>query len=131
MADRICLDTTVLVDLLRNKSETVEWMKTAEKTSLLTTTFINAFELFTGAFLSQAKDKNIRATEALLQRLRLLTLSHESARRAGECYALLQKEGNIVEIRDILIGSIALAEGCSIKTRNVKHFTRISGIVVE
>ena len=55
-------------------------------------------------------------------------LSIESADEGGKQKAILEKKGNIVEFRDILIGSVALMEGFSLKTNNMKHFERIEGL---
>ncbi|MBI4016260.1 MAG: type II toxin-antitoxin system VapC family toxin [Candidatus Aenigmarchaeota archaeon] len=131
MADRICLDTNVLVDVLRNKTDSVDWLKAVENKSIIATTYINAFELYYGAFRSVAREVNMHAAETLLQRLMLLNFSKASARHAGETFAKLQREGNTVEIRDLFMASIATAEGFKLKTKNVKHFERIHGVVLE
>ncbi|MBI4148525.1 type II toxin-antitoxin system VapC family toxin [Candidatus Woesearchaeota archaeon] len=131
MADRICLDTTMLVLLLRNDTATVEWMKNQESQSLLFTTYVNAFELYCGAYASTYKEQNLRAAQELLQRLHVLNLSPESVRHAGDVWATLKTTGQAIEIRDLLIGTIALVEGCRLKTKNTKHFERIPGLVVD
>lgn len=131
MADKICIDTDVLVAFLRNNPETVDWLTRIEKDSLLATTYVNAFELYYGAFHSTKIEKNLQATDQLLQRLLLLNLSQKSVCHAGECHAQLKKEGREIEIRDLLIGTIAQTEGFRLKTYNQKHFERIPNLLLE
>ena len=126
METKICLDTTVLVDFLRNKKETVDWIENHKQLVLATTT-ISLFELYHGAYL---KNQQIHAVQQLAQRLLILTLSVESSRHAGEQLATLQKNGQEVEFRDVLIGSIAVAEGFAVKTNNQKHFARMKDVVL-
>ena len=131
LADRICLDTTLLVDLLRNKPAAIQWVTGVERHAHLATTQINAFELYYGAHKSTAPNQNLAATEKLLQRLTLLPMSRESALHAGELLARLEKQGKTIEFRDLFIGSIAMVEGFRLKTENKKHFERMSGLVLE
>ncbi len=131
MADRICVDTDVLVGFLRNDKQIVEWFSSIEKTSVLATTQINAFELYFGAFHSVKREKNLESTERLLQRLILLNMSQDSARHAGECLHRMKTAGNEIEMRDIIIGCITLVNGFRLKTTNKKHFGRIPGLVIE
>ena len=44
--------------------------------------------------------------------------------------AQVEKSGETIEIRDLLIGCIAREEGLSLLTRNVKHFRKIPGLTV-
>lgn len=128
MEDKICLDTDFLVNFLRNNKNEVEFIKENEMANELATTFINIFELYYGAYKSNNRDENIKLVNMLLNRITLLNLSHEASEKAGEISARLEKEGNILEFRDILIGTIALVNGYSIKTNNAKHFDKIDGL---
>ena len=126
METKICIDTNVLVDFLRNKKEAIEWIH-GQEGSILATTTITLFELYHGPYLYQ---KDIYAVQQLAQRLLVLTLSDESSRRAGEMLAKLQKKGLEIEFRDVLIGSIAATEGFAVKTNNKKHFLRMDDVRV-
>ena len=130
MENSVCLDTDILIDFIRNNKETVDWVKQHEENYELATTTVNVFELFYGVYESGFPKANMKDVEDLISRLKILNLSLESTREGGKQLARLKKEGNIVEFRDILIGSIALTERFMLKTNNKKHFLRIEGLKV-
>ena len=126
---RTIIDTDVLVDLLRNKKETLAFVSKLEaKKFLLATTAVNAFELYYGAHKSATPEKGIQSTETLLKRLVLLPLTTRSAQKAAHIYAELGKKGQPIGLRDTFIGGIALTRGYSVATRNVEHFKKIRGL---
>jgi len=128
MEDTIILDTDVLVDLIREKSEIVKWVKEHEVIDILATTIINIFEIFNGAYKSVDSDKKLILAESLIERLKILDFDLESAKISGKQKALLEDEGLILDIRDLFIGSIALSNNLPLKTNNKKHFERIEGL---
>ena len=128
MEDKICLDTDFLVNFLRNKNEEAEFIKTSEASKELVTTCITLFELYYGAYKSKEAENNLNAISSLANRIEILDFSSESAKKAGEILSKLEKQGKPIEFRDIFIGAIALSNNCSIKTYNIKHFSRIEGL---
>ena len=130
MEDKICLDTDFLVNFLRNETEEVEFIKKNEINKDLATTYINLFELYYGAYKSNEKENNLKAIYSLLNRLNILNFSVDSVKKAGEILAKLEKEGNLIEFRDLFIGTVALVNGYPIKTKNIKHFSRIEGLKI-
>lgn len=128
MENSICLDTDILIDLLRNKKEVVNWIKSVENDSNLATTMINAFELYAGAYKSSRVNENLIAVKNLLKRLKIIGFTLYSIEAAGKQRAFLEKTGNSMEIRDLFIGIISLSEGYSLKTNNKNHFLRIDGL---
>lgn len=125
------IDTDILIDLLRNAKETVTFIsKIEENETPLSTTVINAFELYYGAHKSKQRKQNLRATRKLLNRLILLPLEPTSAETAGHIYAELEAKGQPIGLRDSLIGAITLSKGFRIATKNVKHFQKITGLIV-
>jgi len=129
MENKICLDTDFLVNFLRNKKEEVEFILLNESKALFATTFINLFELYYGAYKSEVKD-NIKNLEDLYFRLIILNLSKEAVKNAGEVLVELEKKGEPIDFRDLLIGCTAKTEGFCVKTNNKKHFQRIPGLIV-
>jgi tRNA(fMet)-specific endonuclease VapC len=122
----LVLDTDVLVANLRGKSSSLKDFEGKN----LATTVVNAFELFHGAYKSKQSLQNLSATRGLLASLELLGLDIKAAERAGETLSQLQKSGEAIEIRDILVGCIAREKGYSVLTFNVRHFRRILGLQV-
>lgn len=125
------LDTDILIDLLRNVKETVTFLSEMEENlTLLSTTAINAFELYYGAHKSQQQKQNLKATTKLLNRLTILPLDQTSAETAGHIYAELETKGQPIGLRDSLIAAITLTKGFTIATKNVKHLQKITSLTV-
>ena len=49
---------------------------------------------------------------------------------AGNITASLERDRNMIDIRDLLIASIALVNGSGVLTNNVRHFSRIKHLRV-
>jgi len=128
---RAVIDTDILIDLLRNVEEIVSFIgEIEEKKMVLSTTIINSFELFQGAYRSKRREENVSATRRLLDRLILLTISPRSAEAAGRICAELEEKGQPIGSRDALVAAVSLTKGYAVITRNAKHFRRISGLTV-
>ena len=128
MENTICLDTDILADFLRNKEYAIKWIEEHEDENILATTIISIFELYYGAYKSSSPEKEVEAIEELIDKLQILDFSLNSVHEAGKQKARLEKEGKVIEFRDIFIGAITLVEGFSLKTNNKKHFERIEGL---
>lgn len=126
---RIVLDTTVLISHLRAAGEPSTVTRLVGKAELATTT-INLFELYLGAYKYREVGVNLTAVKGLSSTLKILTVTESAAETGGKVLADLQKAGRDIEIRDILVGAVALEEGFAVATRNVDHFTRIPGLQV-
>ncbi|MFH1650311.1 MAG: type II toxin-antitoxin system VapC family toxin [Candidatus Woesearchaeota archaeon] len=130
LVHKVCFDTDILIDVLRNRRDAVSFVKEIEQKHELTTTPITVFELFRGAFKSRNPDKAALGVATLLQSLTVLNLSMTSCRKAGFIAAELEKNGMLLDFHDVLIAAVALENDCSIKTNNKKHFSRIPGLKV-
>lgn len=126
METGIVLDTDVLVSDLRGRTSILSSLEGKDPS----TTVVNAFELYHGAYKSKESSANLSATRGLLGSLRVVGFSLKAAERAGEALAEAQKSGHTIEIRDLLIGCIAREEGLSLLTYNVKHFQKVPGLTV-
>ncbi len=126
MGNSFCLDTDILVNFLRDKPKAVDWFNKNKEKAILATTIINLFELYYGAYKSKNPKKSLNAIKDLSAQLLILNTSVKSVHEAGKQFALLEKKGEIIDIRDVLIGTIALVENFSFKTNNKKHFSRIN-----
>lgn len=126
-----CLDTDLLVGILRGSGDTRKIMERLDEEGVQFTTSINVFELFVGAFLSRKRDTNLRSVESLLAKLSIIELDAETAKLAGLVAARLKQRGVGIDFRDVLIAAIALSHDLTIITRNVRHFSRIEGLKVQ
>jgi len=127
----VCLDTSVLVDNLRGRGETVDYIGKLEAAGTgLSTTTINSFELFYGAYRSVRRERNLAATKALLRRLVVVELSEAASEEAGKLLAMLESKGEGIDFRDILIAAISKTQEMALVTRNTEHFSKIPGLEV-
>jgi len=68
------------------------------------------------------------SARALLKRLIILTMELASAQNAGRMYTELEKQGEPIGLRDVMIGTIAVTKGYRLATRNIEHFQKIKGL---
>ncbi len=129
--ETICIDSDVLIGVLRNNKDAVERIKKLEADNcILATTVINAFELYYGAYLSKNCSENKDAARKLIERLSMLSLTEFTAEECGKTMADLEKRGTPIEIRDLFIGVIAASYGYSLLTGNKAHFKNIPNLTV-
>ncbi len=124
------MDTDILIDLLRKKDYAVSLIKKLEDGVELATSAINAFELYRGAYKSRNQEKNLASVKGLLNSLYMLNTDEDSMEIAGKITARLERGGNMIDIRDLLIASIALVNGFGVLTNNVGHFNKIKHLRV-
>lgn len=127
MGQKICVDSDVLINFLRNEPEAVAFINTYKDTELAITP-INIFELYRGAYHTKAQRHNLWIVEHLLRKLTVLPFTALAAKYAGEMYAELSAQGNAIDMRDLFIGVIAIVHGFAVKTNNKKDFSRIEGL---
>ncbi len=126
-----CLDTDLLIAILRMNPDAEGKISQLDEESRNATTAINAFELYYGANKSQKKTINLEGTKKLLSRLDILPLDEDSAEKAGEYFADLEKRGLQVEFRDALVAAISTRNHLTLVTRNKKHYSRMSEVSIE
>ncbi|MGB2727451.1 MAG: type II toxin-antitoxin system VapC family toxin [Halobacteriota archaeon] len=128
----VCFDTDFLVALLRKEEVAIEKLETyVEREGVLSTTVISACELFEGAYKGDGAEKKITRVKELLRRLEILELNLSSSELFGKVYNELRLQGRDIGVLDTLISSIVLANGDKLITRNIKHFERVTGLLVE
>ena len=123
----LCLYTDILIDFLRGETKTTKEVKKLEDLFELTTTAINLFELFYGAYKT-GRDRNVNAIRELENRLEVLKFTSTSAKISGEILSKLEKKGEAIDFRDVMIASIVIENDVALYTRNVKHFERVEGL---
>ncbi|WXG47566.1 MAG: type II toxin-antitoxin system VapC family toxin [Candidatus Atabeyarchaeum deiterrae] len=123
---KICIDTDVLIDNLRYNEKVVNLIADFENRGvMLSTTTVNAFELYYGAYKSRKPTEGISAVTRLLDRLVVMDFDVKVAETAGRILNDLELDGKMIGFRDIFIGATALVNDCAMLTRNVDHFESI------
>ena len=115
---------------MRKKPESIKKNSAFEKKStLVATTVVNSFELFYGAYKSNKKE-NLDLVYELLEKLLILEWKRDFSDLAGEIMADLEKQGRIIDFRDLFVGVIALKNDYLLLTRNIEHFKKIPNLKI-
>ncbi len=123
-----CLDTDILVALLRNDGAAVDAIASLEKENApLSTTSISAYELLKGAHISKRPRENRELVKKLMSNLRLLELDMDACEAAADLYARLRKRGDPIGEFDILIASICIANNEPLLSRD-RHLKKVKGL---
>lgn len=129
-----CLDSTVLIDLLRDHPAAKARVRQLEEEEPLRATEIGSFELHLGV---QPLGERRRAAEEariteLLAQMEMLPFERRSAIRAAEIAGVIRRRGQTMSLADLFTAAIALGHGCDIVvTRDVTDFRRVPGLRVE
>ena len=131
------LDTNVISALMNDppEDEVVAWLDRQDRASIWTTS-ITVFEIRSGLEIMPVGKRQAKLSdlfERILERMgqRIAVFDDEAARLAASLTASRRKKGRVVELRDTMIGGIALARQASIATRNTAHFTDIPATVID
>lgn len=128
----VCVDTDFLIDLLRLDQRARNKLDSLIREGMeLSTTPINACELFRGAYVSKNPSQVVQNVKGLVERLRLLDFDAEVAETYGRIYSQMRAKGVDIGDMDTLIASIALAHNEVLLTKNRKHFEKVPGLVVD
>jgi predicted nucleic acid-binding protein len=127
------LDTNVLSALMRRVPDAVvvSWLDQQPPASVWTTA-INVLEIRYGlAILPAGKRRTslIQTFEILITRVidnRVAPLDLAAAERAAQLMAARHRAGRPGDLRDTLVGAIALAHRATLATRNTRHFEDLS-----
>ena len=129
-----CLDSTILVDVLRDLPSAKAKVRNLEEEEPLRATEIGSFELYLGL---QRLGESRRTTEEsrikdLLDQMTLLPFERGSAVRAAEIAGAIRRRGQTISLADLFTAAIALGYGCdTIVTRDIADFRRVPGLRVE
>jgi predicted nucleic acid-binding protein len=128
----VCLDTTFLADIIRKNPDAIKTLtELADADETLTTTIITCAELIYGAYKSNNVDKEKGKMKLVLSRFIVYGLDETSADKFGEILSTLEKQGQKIEDKDVMIAAIAIAKGeNTVVTRNKKDFERIPNLKV-
>lgn len=115
---KLLLDTSVLIDVLRQRNRRREWLAELVRGGhTLSTTTLNIAEIYAG--MRPAEEAR---TEALLGGLELYELNGSSARLAGKLKNTWSRKGRTITLSDTIVAAIAIEHGCTVATDNRKDF---------
>ena len=116
MEREICLDSDIIIELLRNNIEVKNRIEEIE--GIFYTTPINIFEVWYG------KEKQ-EGVELFIDKIIVKEITKEIGKNCAEIMSTLKKEGQLIEFRDVLIASTCIKNNLELLTNNKKHFDRM------
>jgi tRNA(fMet)-specific endonuclease VapC len=130
-----CLDTTVIIDLVghrgRRKRDRAEAaLRRLDHDRPHSITRFTMAELLVGAELSTDPARERAAFDRLLTRLQILDFDSRAMRIYVIVFARLTRMGLRTGAMDMLIASVAMANGQRFLTRNRSHFEVVPGLRV-
>ena len=93
METSICLDTGIVVDILRREEKAITWLKQVKRDRPIAITLITVFEIYRGIYISKNSLQESEAFEYLKKQLLVLPLVEKHVREAARISIILQKEG--------------------------------------
>jgi tRNA(fMet)-specific endonuclease VapC len=129
----ICLDTNVVIDVLRQKpARVLERVARELPRGTLALSSIVLFELQYGIANSVRREENSERLAIFLQApIDVLLFDAEDAEAAGALRAELKRAGNSIGPYDVLIAAQARRRGALLVTSNSGEFARVPGLTVE
>ncbi|MFC1719410.1 type II toxin-antitoxin system VapC family toxin [Candidatus Poribacteria bacterium] len=126
---RVCLDTNVVIDYLRQTKGTEDLIeKLYLRFDEVALTVITVYELLLGVEYLDGKDRP--EVEAIIRSSIILPLSEETSREAARISAELKRSGQQIGIADELIAATCKSFDACLLTGNVSHFQRIDGLQI-
>lgn len=121
----VCLDTDILVSLLKGDPKAVASIKRLEASGQqLKTSAISAYELTKGAAISSRSKENLRLVGDMLSSIKVLSLNQRSSEVAAGIYRDLMNMGKMMGELDILIAGICAHSNESLVS-NDRHFQEL------
>lgn len=130
----ICLDTNVVIVLLKRQASAVRDRLRAErrKGEAVAVSAIVLHELWYGASKSTQFARNeARILGFMAAPFSILPFDQDDAREAGEIRAELEAGGKPIGVYDILIAAQARRRDALLVTANVREFARVPGLRTE
>ena len=114
----LLLDTTVIIDVLRNRRGRRALLADLVRAGhLLSTSALNVAEIYSGI-----RPGEEGLTEAFLGGLEEYELGSEVARTSGKLRITWAKKGRTISLADAIVAAIAIEQGCALLTDNGKDF---------
>jgi tRNA(fMet)-specific endonuclease VapC len=128
----VCLDTSVLIAILRKEDRVINRLQEeASMGTRLSTTPVNLCELYVGAYSSRNPSKELAKVNGLVDLLEILQFSLDASKKYGEKVNESPLKNTPIGDFDLMIACIAMSHGEPLATRNIEHFRKVPGLVVQ
>lgn len=131
MVMKYLLDSSVIIDILRNKSLS-GFLDEHEDDEIITSCICEA-EISAGLF--REKQENIIKKRELKEKIfssfsDVIQFDSQQAEFFGKIYAQLASQEKMIDDMDILIAAAAMSNKAILVTKNPKHFQRIENLEI-
>lgn len=125
------LDTNACIHYLNNPDSPIRHrMSLLRPADVLVCSMVKA-ELYYGAYRSSRRPETFSALERFLSLLTSLPFDDTAAHVYGKIRSELSSKGTPIGPNDLIIASIALANGVTLVTHNTREFGRVDGLRFE
>ena len=125
------LDTNVCIRYMNGRAPGVlRRLQALQPVEVVVCSVVKA-ELFYGAQRSHDPARSLAVQQQFLQPYHSLPFDDAAAEVAGSLRAQLAQSGTPIGPYDLQIAAIALANGCTVVTHNVREFGRVPDLVIE
>jgi tRNA(fMet)-specific endonuclease VapC len=125
------LDTDICIYAMEGRSPSVvARLRGIPRTSVAVTS-ITVAELRYGAIRSKRPQENAERLARFLSPMPVLTFDYEATGQYAVVKHALALKGELIGPMDTLIAAIALANGATLVTNNVREFSRVPGLLLE
>jgi predicted nucleic acid-binding protein len=73
----------------------------------------------------------LKINREIISRVNIIPIGAKEATVAGDILVDMRKAGQSIGIEDVLIASSAITHKCVMVTANIRHFSRIEGLITE
>lgn len=129
MDRKYVLDSNICIHLLRNRAEVIQAIERVGWKSCCISE-MTVVELYYGAECSNNPLQNRKIINSFLADIEIIPFClciNEFCKQK----ARLRSLGTLIEDFDLFIGSTAVASNCILVTENIKHLSRLEGIILE
>ncbi len=115
------LDTNIIIELVRGNKEIIELLKDVDKEYYITS--ITKFEILVGV----PKEEEL----FWINFFPTLDFDSKAAEIAASIFKQLEKQGKLIELKNLFIGAVCIANNLPLLTLNKKHFERLKEFGLE
>ncbi len=116
MVRKICLDSDVTIEILHNDLKTKEVISSLDAQFFATA--INLFEIWYGR-------KKHETIFQFFESINPVSFDEKSVKLAADILRDLKQKGQMIDLKDLFIGAICIANSMELFTYNKKHFERL------
>ena len=125
-----CLDTNVIISVMRKKSRVIEALKNKDIDDLCVSDIVRA-ELYLGCLKSDHPNRERAKVDHIIDPINWVPFGDDAAEHYASIRFELEKTGSVIGPNDLLIAGTARSIGATLVTSNTKEFRRVPGLVVE